>query len=109
MLPLRDWNEKNHEVNVQCPGVFVSKCGKSKIGWPCKGYRHRQSCWLCNVPMRWKMHRHAWRHMLGRDIPMFLGRLAVREVLFEAMALGWLAWAAFCGCLGVVASYAPLQ
>jgi hypothetical protein len=80
---------------------------QSKIGWPCRGYCCCQLCWLCNVRMIWKSHRHAWRHLLGRGIPVVLGKLAVQKALLKAMVLGWLAWwVACCGCLGVVASYA---
>jgi hypothetical protein len=92
----------------------MSRCvcqqmGQSKIGWPCVGYRSRKLYWPCNVPLSWKMHCHVWRHKLGWGIPVGLGRLAVREAVIKVMALGWLAWVACCGCLGVVASYAPSQ
>ncbi len=81
---------------------------QSKIGWLPEGYRRRQLYWPCNVPMSWKMHRHPWRHMLGRGIPVFLGRLAVWDAVIKVMVLGWLAWVACCRSLGVVASCDPL-
>jgi hypothetical protein len=59
--------------------------------------------------MSWKMHRHAWYHMLGRGIPVVFGRVAVRDAVIKVMALGWLACGTCCGCLGVVASYVPLR
>ncbi len=37
------------------------------------------------------MHHPAWHHMLGWDNAMVLGRVAVREALFDAMGpAGWL-------------------
>ncbi len=82
---------------------------QSKIGWPRKGNCCCQLYWLCNVPMSWKMHCHAWHHMLGWGIPMVLVRLAVWDAVIEVMVLGWLAWVACCWCPGVVASYDPLR
>jgi hypothetical protein len=41
--------------------------------------------------------------------PVVLGKLEVRDAVIEVMALDWMAWVACCGCLGVVASYDPLQ
>ncbi len=65
--------------------------------------------WPWDAAISWKMHRHVWHHMLGRDMPVVLGRVAGQDVVIEVMALGWLAWVTCCRCLGVVASYDPLR
>jgi hypothetical protein len=56
--------------------------------------------------MSWKMHCHAWRHMLGRGKPVVLIRAAGRDALIEVMVLGsraadalvWLLRMNLCGC-----------